>query len=595
MKCFRRLLPVLLALALLCSACSLPGRDKGEEEKVDNVKVSTAYVGLAYYQSGPFCPVTDTASVNRLLGEAMYEGLFEVGSNFTAMPVLCSDYTGDGTTFTFTLRDDVTFWSGAPLTAGDVVASLQTAVSSETSPYHNRLVEVASVEAVGDKQVRITLTSPNVNFPRLLDIPIFRDGTAGDEFADGTGPFQPVKTDGKWTLTANKTWREGFLGSIRTIELVTMSSADAVTSSFRTGDISLIREPRISPDASAIGGAVDTVQTASADLHYLGLNFNNTALQNAKVRQALSAALGRQGLCDTQLQTFADPAVLPVNPQPADTGLTLTMTADTAAATTLLRQAAEGDTASGGTGTDHTNTGDTSADDTGTDDTSSDDTGEDDATYDDMAYNDTGSGLTFDNLAYEDTGEGDTTYDDNDGGDTDEGDTGSSDTVPVDPASAVTINGETLSLTLLVNSDNAFKTAAADQIAASWRAIGVAVTVDKEPYETYASRVQQGDFDVYYGETLLTPDFDLRPLIASGGSLNYGSFSSSTMSAALDAARSGEDVTAFYKQFLAELPVIPIAFERNQLFIRRGLIDNFTPEPYNAFANLETWTSGEQE
>ena len=54
-------------------------------------------------------------------------------------------YTGDGTTFTFTLRDDVTFWSGEKLTAADVVASLQAAQYNEASPYHNRLVEAASV------------------------------------------------------------------------------------------------------------------------------------------------------------------------------------------------------------------------------------------------------------------------------------------------------------------------------------------------------------------------------------------------------------------------------------------------------------------
>ena len=48
---------------------------------------------------------------------------------------------------------------------------------------------------------------------------------------------------------------------------------------------------------------------------------------------------------------------------------------------------------------------------------------------------------------------------------------------------------------LLVNSDNAFKAAAADQIAASWNALdGVQVTVVKQPYETFLSMLQSGDF-----------------------------------------------------------------------------------------------------
>ena len=312
-----------------------------------------------------------------------------------------------------------------------------------------------------------------------------------------------------------------------------MTRADAAESSFRTGDVSLLREPRIAPDGAStiIGGSIDTVRTASADLHYLGVNYSNPYLANAKVRQALSAALGRQSLCDTQLQTFAAPAVLPVNPQPAADGLTLNMSADTETAARLLREGLE---QAGGAG------------DTGQDDGETD-TGEEDA--------------------------------DGEAGGTDTGSGGAS-------------GGDAaLSIRLLVNANNTFKVAAAEQIAASWKAVGVSVTVDRQPYETYVSMLQSGDFDVYYGETLLTPDFDLRPLLSSDGSLNYGGYSSQTMSVAVAAARSGDNLAAFYTAFAEEMPFIPIAFECGQLIIRKGLIDNFSPAPYNAFAGLEEWTS----
>ena len=125
-----------------------------------------------------------------------------------------------------------------------------------------------------------------------------------------------------------------------------------------------------------------------------------------------------------------------------------------------------------------------------------------------------------------------------------------------------------------------------------WNALdGVSVTVDAQPYDTYLSMLQSGDFDVYYGETQLTADFDLRPMLSSGGSLNYGGYSSEAMASAITAYRSGDDVTGFYQTFLSEMPVVPIAFECGQMIIRKGLIDNYAPSPYNAFANLETWTS----
>ena len=547
---------VLAALCALSTACGIIGGDE-EQGPVDNVKVSDAYFGLAWYQNGTLNPVLDNTNINRVLCEALYEGLFEVTSNFTAENVLCESYEGDGTTFTFTLRGDVTFWSGEPLTAADVVASLEAAHYNESSPFYNRLTEVSSIEAVGTNQVRIVLSSPNINFPRLLDIPIYREGSADSgSFADGTGPYRPVEGENQWTLEANENWHGGFLGSIRHITLVTMTRADTALSSFQTGDVSLMRASRIDPNPPNVGGSVDTVQTASASLHYLGFNYNDSLLSSAGVRRALSAALSRQSLCETQLQTFADPAILPVNPQPADSSLSLNMSADPNGAAQLLREALQSDT--GGSSEDEPSD---------TEDEYTDDEGD----YTDDEY----------------TGEGDGSGGESDSGET-ESDGSSS-------PSGVGSEAETvLSIRLLVNSDNAFKVAAAQQIAASWNALdGVSVTVDAQPYETFVSRLQLGDFDVYYGETQLTADFDLRPLLSSGGSLNYGGYSGESMASAIAAMRSGDNVVGFYQTFLEEMPIVPIAFECDQIIIRKGLIDNYQPAPYNAFAGLETWTSPE--
>lgn len=540
---------VLAALCALSTACGIIGGDE-EQGPVDNVKVSDAYFGLAWYQNGTLNPVLDNTNINRVLCEALYEGLFEVTSNFTAENVLCESYEGDGTTFTFTLRGDVTFWSGEPLTAADVVASLEAAHYNESSPFYNRLTEVSSIEAVGTNQVRIVLSSPNINFPRLLDIPIYREGSADSgSFADGTGPYRPVEGENQWTLEANENWHGGFLGSIRHITLVTMTRADTALSSFQTGDVSLMRASRIDPNPPNVGGSVDTVQTASASLHYLGFNYNDSLLSSAGVRRALSAALSRQSLCETQLQTFADPAILPVNPQPADSSLSLNMSADPNGAAQLLREALQSDT--GGS--------------------SEDEPSDTEDEYTDNEY----------------TGEGDGSGGESDSGET-ESDGSSS-------PSGVGSEAETvLSIRLLVNSDNAFKVAAAQQIAASWNALdGISVTVDAQPYETFVSRLQSGDFDVYYGETQLTADFDLRPLLSSGGSLNYGGYSGESMASAIAAMRSGDNVVGFYQTFLEEMPIVPIAFECDQIIIRKGLIDNYQPAPYNAFAGLETWTSPE--
>lgn len=189
----KRALAAALAGLCLLSGCTLPGRQQDDTPR-DTVDVSDAYFGLAWYKNGTLNPVTDTDSVNAMLREALYEGLFELTSDFTPQNVLCEGYSGDGTTFTFTLKQGVKFWSGQTLTADDVIASYRAAMDNASSPYHSRLAEVQSIEKAGTYQVRIVLSSPNAAFPRLLNIPIYREGSADSgSFADGTGPYVPVE------------------------------------------------------------------------------------------------------------------------------------------------------------------------------------------------------------------------------------------------------------------------------------------------------------------------------------------------------------------------------------------------------------------
>ena len=563
----KRALAAALAGLCLLSGCSLPGRQQDEGPK-DTVDVSDAYFGLAWYKNGTLNPVTDTDSINAMLREALYEGLFELTDDFTPQNVLCEGYSGDGTTFTFTLRQGVKFWSGQTLTADDVVASYRAAMDNASSPYHSRLADVTTLESAGTYKVRIVLSSPNADFPRLLNIPVYRRGSADSgSFADGTGPYVPVENGSAYTLEKNENWHGGFLGTIRHIELVGITRADAAESSFRTGDVSVMRSSRIAADdaTTVIGGAVDTLQTPSTALHYIGINYANEQLKDAKVRRALSAAIGRRALCETQLQTFADPAVLPVNPQQQVSGVMLSTEADTAGAYELL----------------HSETDDKKADDTASQDSAVQTAADGDVT---IYYAEDGTPLTDDEGYYIDE-DGDRVL--------------NAEGEPVKDPSAPAKSGEdtpetdaageqiVLSLHLLVNADNAFKVAAAAQLAASWNAVeGVSVTVDAVDYETFTARIREGSFDLYYGETRLTPDFDLRPLLTQGGSLNHDPDMESTLAA----ARKSGDRSALCKQFAEQMPFIPIAFEREQVIIRKNLINGFSPVPYSVFFGQENWT-----
>lgn len=501
-----------LVLALPCAGCEafLPEEPPAQDTAADTAaapgaKKEPGYFGLAWDSSEPVSPVTSRTQVNHLLIEALYEGLFELGPDFEPVPVLCESFEGGGLSWTFTLKEGVTFWSGEPLTASDVAACWKVAMQSESSPYHARFADVADISADGNR-VSVTLKTPNAQLPRLLDVPVCRAGTANDTFADGTGPFRAVEENGRWQLRRNEGWHGGKVTAFDTVTLVNAAHSEALSAGFGTGDISVSRMQGVT---ARRGGSVNICQTRTTSLHYLGLNHEHGALSQPVVRQALGLLIQRDALCASQLQNCADPAALPVNPQPAPAQ----DAQDAADPAGMLRAA-----------------------------------------------------------GFEDTnGDGVLDY------------------IPPPTPWYTPYWHEAFAPSILVNSGNAYKVAAAQQIAATLQAAGIGATVNAVPYEEYVKALERGNFDMYYGETLLTADFDLRPLVSEGGALNYGGYADEAFEAAMAAYRAGGDAAAYYAAFSEAVPVLPLAFGRAQVVTRAGLLVNFAPLPHQLFAGVEDW------
>ena len=114
------------------------------------------------------------------------------------------EVSDDGTVYTFTLRDGVTFHSGEPLTSADVVWSLD-AQRAEGANEAERLAGIASVEAPDDATVVVTLSEPDNDFAyrmtRRAGAVLQADATGLENTANGTGPFTFVE----WNVGASIT------------------------------------------------------------------------------------------------------------------------------------------------------------------------------------------------------------------------------------------------------------------------------------------------------------------------------------------------------------------------------------------------------
>lgn len=155
--------------------------------------------------------------------------------------------------------------------------------------------------------------------------------------------------------------------------------------------------------------------------------------------------------------------------------------------------------------------------------------------------------------------------------------------------------GASISLTMIVNSENSFKVSAAQQIAADLSRHDLKISVRALPWNQYVAALQSGNFDLYYAECKLTADWDLRSLLYTGGAMNYGGYSNGETNALLlsalsaDGAQRADAVQALCAQLQQEAPILPICFKDMSVLLPSGAVESVTPTAANPFYNLSDW------
>ncbi|MDX2378073.1 ABC transporter substrate-binding protein [Microbacterium sp. LRZ72] len=146
---------------------------------------------------------TSGAALDQILVDNIYQGLVGRTPEQEIVPVLASDYTvsDDALTYTFTLRDGVSFHDGSELTAEDVVWSLESARDTPEFVDSARLAKVDSIEADG-QDIVLTLAEPDSQLLWSLS------GRAGLIFNEGDDIDLATETNGTGPFTLED-WRQG--------------------------------------------------------------------------------------------------------------------------------------------------------------------------------------------------------------------------------------------------------------------------------------------------------------------------------------------------------------------------------------------------
>ena len=220
----------------------------------------------------------------------------------------------DRMSVTFTMRQGAQWHDGQPVTAADVVFTVQAAKDPKTKFFQKSVFEyIKDVKQVGDRQVRfefnMPLSNPLSKFAWKV-LPKHKFGgtalKATDAFASapvGSGPFKVVKATGKQVkfkkfgsyyrpVHIDGVFMQQIPDRNNQLELLQLGGLDAV----------ILVRPKDVPELERVR-SVKLYPYSTVNWWYIAYNMANPALQEAEVREAITFALNRIDLLMAHLGT----------------------------------------------------------------------------------------------------------------------------------------------------------------------------------------------------------------------------------------------------------------------------------------------------
>ncbi len=321
-KCVKRALLLLAAIAMLpaslygCTGGTEPTPSESASVSDSGSEASAAQsgelpngnsvtVGIAQDVGNLDPQLASSAGLREILFN-IFEGLVKAGPDGSLVPAVASGYeiSEDASTYTFTLREGVTFHNGETVTIEDVVYSLERCAGSENDgkPLVSAFSNVSKIESPDDSHVVITLAEPSLEFINALTSAIIPKGS-GPTITDtmtGTGPFRFVSYTPQDNLVIEKYggyWNQEKAASLDKVTFKIIPDVNAMVIGLKGGTLDMVVHLPNTLEGEVKDGFTvhqDTMKLVQA----LYLNNAVEPFDNELVRQAMYYAINVDEIID---------------------------------------------------------------------------------------------------------------------------------------------------------------------------------------------------------------------------------------------------------------------------------------------------------
>ena len=303
-----------LGLAACSSSTAAPGAEASEADRVDGGELTIYHANIT---------VLDPRQNHGIVGRALADSLVDADPDTgEILPWLASawEIDEDGLTYTFTLREGITFSDGTALDAAAVKTNLdqsaQQVVDGEGWYYQGLFDDYVGAEATDELELVVTFSRPNPSFlptlatgqlailaPSSFDLS-YEQRDNGEFIGSGSFVLESYTPNEGIVLARREdyAWPSGAATheGAPSIERVTISFVDEQSvreSALQAGETDLAQNPttQVADQLEAEGNGL--IFRAQSGIPYsLVLNLTDPALQDIAVRRALSRAIDRQAI-----------------------------------------------------------------------------------------------------------------------------------------------------------------------------------------------------------------------------------------------------------------------------------------------------------
>ena len=333
------LLAAVLTLSLVLASCGGPSSSSSEEPAASG----SGSTSQGETTSGPKDEVVTMAIIStwntlnvyntsgnygNCVADQMFERMVSCTHDGEYLPRLANSWemADDNMSMTFYLNENATWHDGEPLTADDVVYSIERILNDPTLEMGVYLMRLQEVKKVDDYTVQLVTKVPYPVFSGSLTHIMMLDketceGLSNEEIADnpvGTGRYRLVEhvKGSSIKLERNDEWWGDELPEAETVEFRVIANDATRTTALLNGEVDFISNiPVMDADRISSSEGVQVITSPSLSCNYLGFDLLNETgsdgtddpnpLMIKEVRQAIYHAINIDEIIDVVMNGYA--------------------------------------------------------------------------------------------------------------------------------------------------------------------------------------------------------------------------------------------------------------------------------------------------